>query len=98
MYCGHKFEARELTLDHVFPKSRGGKGTWENLVAACRDDNHRKGNLTLEEAGMKLIHRPLPATLSTSRWLLKQLGNQINPAWGQYLWNDSKGETRLQFN
>ena len=69
-----------------------------NLVACCQPDNHRKANMTPEEAGMKLIHRPLPATLSTSRWLLKQMGNQINPAWGPYLWNNADGDKRYAFN
>lgn len=98
MYCGHKFEARDLTLDHVVPRSRGGRNEWNNLVACCQPDNHRKANMTPEEAGMKLIHRPLPATLSTSRWLLKQMGNQINPAWGTYLWNNAEGDKRYAFN
>ncbi|MDE3230424.1 MAG: HNH endonuclease, partial [Chloroflexota bacterium] len=41
-YCGKHF--RELTLDHVIPRSRGGLSTWENLVAACHSCNRRKGN------------------------------------------------------
>jgi 5-methylcytosine-specific restriction endonuclease McrA len=51
-YCGDK--ARDLTLDHVMPRHRGGTHSWENLVSACRDCNHRKGGRTPEEARMKL--------------------------------------------
>ena len=47
-----------LTLDHVFPKSRGGKDTWENLVAACTRCNARKGARTPDEAEMPLMRRP----------------------------------------
>ncbi len=54
-YCGVK--TRELTLDHVVPRQRGGKHQWDNLVSACRSCNHRKGNKTPEEARM-LLARP----------------------------------------
>lgn len=57
-YCGKHF--RELTLDHVIPRSRGGQSTWENLVASCRACNGRKGNRLLKDAGMRLIRQPRP--------------------------------------
>jgi hypothetical protein len=57
-YCGQKFTAAELTLDHVLPKSRGGKNTWENFVAACHKCNNKKADRTPEEAGMKLLCVP----------------------------------------
>jgi hypothetical protein len=57
-YCGKHF--RELTLDHVIPRSRGGQSTWENLVASCRACNGRKGNRLLKEVGMRLIRQPRP--------------------------------------
>ncbi len=57
-YCGKHF--RELTLDHVIPRSRGGQSTWENLVASCRACNGRKGNHLLKDVGMRLIRPPRP--------------------------------------
>jgi len=57
-YCGRKLRTEELNLDHVIPLSRGGKNTWENVVCSCISCNMRKGNRTLEEAGMKLIKKP----------------------------------------
>jgi 5-methylcytosine-specific restriction endonuclease McrA len=51
-YCGR--QTRDLTIDHVVPKSRHGAHTWENLVSACRSCNHRKGGRTPDEARMKL--------------------------------------------
>lgn len=57
-YCGR--ESRELTLDHVTPRHRGGEHTWENVVSACISCNHRKAGRTPIEAGMKLIRQPSP--------------------------------------
>ena len=47
-----------LTLDHILPRSRGGQTTWDNVVAACRACNMRKGNRTPEEAGLVLRKHP----------------------------------------
>jgi len=55
-YCGVR--TKDLTIDHVIPRHRGGKHTWENLVSACRNCNHRKGGKTLEEARMRLHRLP----------------------------------------
>ena len=55
VYCGNK---KGLTIDHVLPKSRGGKNTWTNLVTCCSPCNIKKGNRTPEEAGMKLRKKP----------------------------------------
>ena len=60
-YCGRR--GGDLTLDHVVPKHRGGEHAWENLVAACRDCNHRKGGRTPQEARMALLRAPVqPST------------------------------------
>jgi len=57
-YCGRRFSKVDLTIDHVIPRSRGGRDTWENLVLACMKCNVRKGNRTPEEARMRLIRTP----------------------------------------
>jgi hypothetical protein len=57
-YCGKR--SRELTLDHVIPRSRGGQSSWENLVACCRACNGRKGNRYLKDVGMHLLKQPRP--------------------------------------
>lgn len=46
------------TLDHVLPRSRGGKDAWENLVWSAKEVNHRKANKTPAEAGLRLLHQP----------------------------------------
>ena len=58
MYCGKNFGHSNLTRDHVKPRARGGRDTWENCVAACKSCNNHKGCRTPEEAGMKLLAIP----------------------------------------
>ena len=57
-YCGNKFDRKDLNLDHVIPRDRGGETSWENIVCSCVPCNSRKGNRTPHEAGMKLLHKP----------------------------------------
>ena len=56
-YCGK--ETRDLTLDHVLPRHRGGTHDWENVVAACKLCNHRKAGRTPAEARMHLERQPV---------------------------------------
>ncbi len=58
LYCGDYLFHCELTRDHVVPVSRGGTDTWENVVTACRECNHRKADLLLDECGMRLLAVP----------------------------------------
>ena len=57
-YCGIKFDRKDLNLDHVVPRDRGGETSWENIVCSCVPCNSRKGNRTPTEAGLKLLHKP----------------------------------------
>lgn len=61
-YCGVELNYSCLTIDHVFPSSRGGKTCWRNCVTACKKCNSTKANKTPEEAGMKLMKQPLEPT------------------------------------
>ena len=83
-FCGFAFATSELTLDHVLPRSRGGRSSWENLVASCYQCNNRKGDRTPEEAGLKLQRRPRPFTLHTSRQLMRLIGHR-DEKWRKYL-------------
>ncbi len=70
-YCGKRPPLRELNIDHVVPRSRGGDDSWENLVTACRTCNLRKGWKTPEEANMRLARRPFrPKWTMTAQILL----------------------------
>jgi 5-methylcytosine-specific restriction endonuclease McrA len=83
-FCCCIFPASELTLDHVIPRSRGGRSSWENLVACCYQCNNRKGDRTPEEAGIKLARKPRPFTLYTSRQLMRLIGHR-DENWRKYL-------------
>jgi 5-methylcytosine-specific restriction endonuclease McrA len=54
-YCGCR---DRLTIDHIIPKSRGGRDTWDNLVSACIPCNNKKGDRTPDEAAMPLRRKP----------------------------------------
>ncbi|MBN1961718.1 MAG: HNH endonuclease [Deltaproteobacteria bacterium] len=54
-YCNKRLPRRDLNLDHIIPRSRGGKTNWENVVTSCIKCNFKKGGRTPEEANMKLI-------------------------------------------
>lgn len=58
LYCGREFSRAHLTRDHVQPISRGGRDTWENVVAACFHCNSRKGGRNPQQAGMPLLAVP----------------------------------------
>ncbi len=78
-YCGAR---DKLTIDHVHPKSRGGKDSWENLVSACVPCNNRKGNKTPEEANMNLLRKPFRP--SHVMFIRDFVGN-VDDSWKPYL-------------
>lgn len=57
-YCGNLFPRNELSIDHVIPRSYGGKSVWENVVCCCFACNKQKGGQTPKQAGMKLLTPP----------------------------------------
>jgi 5-methylcytosine-specific restriction endonuclease McrA len=65
-YCAGEPGLRELNVDHVVPKSRGGRDTWDNLVISCRGCNLKKGKRTPDEAGMRLLREPVKPGWSTA--------------------------------
>lgn len=85
-YCGKAGD----TVDHVFPRSRGGRDTWENCVCACAECNRLKNDRTPDEARMKLLSKPRKPALIP--WLMmKKEPNRLS--WARYLFWDDKFET-----
>jgi 5-methylcytosine-specific restriction endonuclease McrA len=88
-YCGSRPPREEMTIDHVVPRSRGGKTVWENVVLACSTCNTRKGNRLLSVTGMTMIRKP-----RKPHWLL---GSRLDfnpdnrPLWQKFIdeayWN-----------
>ena len=83
-FCAQALPSAELTLDHVVPRSQGGKSAWENLVACCHPCNNEKGDRTPEQAAMKLLRTPRPFNLHTSRHLMRLMAHG-NGQWRKYL-------------
>jgi len=82
-YCGGRFMTEELNFDHVIPRSRGGRTTWENIVTACIPCNSTKGDRTLEQAGLKLLSKPRkPAYLPAIT--VRLAGGHIPDEWKPY--------------
>lgn len=87
-YCARRFVTEDLTFDHVHPRSRGGKTTWENIVTCCIPCNALKADKTTTEAGMEPRKRPKkPAFLPTMGVRLGRL-DQVPPAWRLYWFNE----------
>jgi len=82
-YCGKT--GGEMTIDHVIPRSREGKSTWENVVTACRDCNLEKGDRPLHMAGMRLLRDPQkPKTLINTISTVNAPDSHIK-SWSKYL-------------
>lgn len=62
VYSGKKLAKDDLSVDHVIPRSKGGKDTWDNLVTCDRQINSRKSNMSVAEAGLKLLYKPYKPT------------------------------------
>jgi 5-methylcytosine-specific restriction endonuclease McrA len=93
-YCGAVLERRDLNLDHVIPKDRGGPTTWENIVCSCVPCNTRKANRTPQEAGMHLVRKP-----KRPKWrpfVQINLGFVQHDSWKHFIdlayWNVELGE------
>jgi len=81
-YCGK--QTHQLTLDHVIPRYRGGEHVWENVVSACIPCNRRKAGKTPNEAGMRLIHQPMPPRGGASFYIPRSY-LQTWKQWQKYL-------------
>ena len=82
-YCSRS--THDLTLDHVVPRHRGGGHSWDNLVAACKPCNHRKGGKTLDEARLKLARPPFEPRSDLYSLFTPYLNDPRNEAWRTYL-------------
>jgi 5-methylcytosine-specific restriction endonuclease McrA len=83
-YCGERKPLKQLTFDHVIPRSRGGRTCWENITTACVECNLQKADRTPEEAGMQLRKRPeRPPWLPIFNTKLQGVIN-VPPEWRDY--------------
>lgn len=82
-YCG--VQSRDLTIDHVIPKSRNGPHTWENLVSACKACNHRKGGKTVQEARMHLTHEPFRPRAGAYYTIQRKIHQSVQEEWSKFI-------------
>jgi 5-methylcytosine-specific restriction endonuclease McrA len=87
IYCGHKFNSSDLNLEHVVPKSRGGKTDWANVVTACVACNLKKGSHLPDEAGMKLLVKPSKPKWRGSAAVVFRPGFQMKASWQRFIDN-----------
>ena len=80
-YCG---DGDDLTFDHVLPRSKGGRTTWENVTTACSPCNLHKGGRLLRETGMHLRQKPFVPSVNQ----LQQNGRSFPPNYLHHSWND----------
>ena len=88
-YCGKNFSREDLTIDHVIPKSRGGKSNWTNVVLACGPCNAKKGSRLLRECRMKLLRNPYEPHWSVI--MRRSMINEEHAIWRKFIdiayWN-----------
>lgn len=93
LYCGKHHHDGELTRDHVMPVSKGGKDTWDNVVAACKRCNHFKGSRLLQDCGLELLALPYVPNFAEYLALINSgriLGDQMD-----FLRKSFSSESRL---
>lgn len=78
VYCGMK---KDLTIDHIIPKSRGGENNWENLVTCCSKCNKKKGQKTLEEINFTMLKKPFKP--SQTYYMVKMVSD-FTKEWEKY--------------
>jgi 5-methylcytosine-specific restriction endonuclease McrA len=92
-YCGEAHHTSELTFDHLIPRSRGGRTSWDNVVTACTGCNLAKGSRLPRECGMRTLSRPSVPTM----YELQECGrafppNFLHESWRDFLYWDSELE------
>lgn len=84
-YCGQKHDSRDLTFDHVVPRSAGGQTAWENVVACCSPCNVEKDN-RFDMRPQRHPHKPTASELMAAKRLFPP--NYLHETWRDYLYWD----------
>lgn len=94
LYCGNEYQDGDLTRDHVVPRSRGGRDTWDNVVAACKRCNHQKGHRLLGNTAIELL--ALPYVPNFAEYLALTNGGRILGDQMDFLRSQFSKESRLR--
>lgn len=91
--CQYCHATGEMTFDHVIPRSKGGRTTWLNVVAACAKCNLKKGNMSLAKSGLSLARKPYRPTASQLQNVGRKFPpNYLHDSWMDYLYWDAELE------
>ena len=90
-YCYAGFKTNELTFDHLIPRSRGGRTSWDNIVTACQSCNTKKGSRMPHECGMHPLREPRqPSIFELQENGRKFPPNFLHESWGDFLYWDTE--------
>jgi len=81
-YTGKKLDNKNADMDHIIPKSKGGKTVWTNVVISDKKINRQKANKTLEESGLKLIKKPVKPKRN---FLFSNYIEKLPPSWKKFI-------------
>mmetsp|Transcript_2021 Transcript_2021/g.3901 ORF Transcript_2021/g.3901 Transcript_2021/m.3901 type:complete len:370 (-) Transcript_2021:630-1739(-) len=100
-YCNDLFHTRELSLDHVVPRCKGGGLHWENAVTCCRKCNGAKGSMDLvdirRQLGMRLLRPPrTPTQYELAATASRMLPRRVHPTWEPFLGTQNKQKQQQQ--
>lgn len=89
-YCESRKSISELTFDHIIPRSKGGKTSWKNVVAACKVCNLKKGNKTLDEIDLKLKRKPTNPSVRSLQVASKFIvPDNFHDSWRDFLYRET---------
>jgi 5-methylcytosine-specific restriction endonuclease McrA len=95
-YCGKKFDTKELNLDHVLPKSKGGTTTWDNIVLSCIPCNLKKADRTPVQAGMPMAYTPHKPHWGLNHVLRASIDLKTKQSWQKFIdscyWESTLGD------
>jgi len=93
-YCGTKFTSKDLNLDHVIPRDKGGRSTWENVVTSCITCNTRKGNKLPVQANMLPLKKPRAPRWRPFAGTLDKGKGGLHAEWSHFM-GTSKEQVRI---
>lgn len=84
-YCGNFFNVKELTLDHVVPRSKGGKTSWINVTSSCYPCNSKKRDKTPQQANMRLLTQPKYPSYFSGASIIRFYLDEVPEDWKMWL-------------